>query len=457
MVAEVQVTPDELSDLRAAITALQFRVAEQEGELTSLRGRFVAREMPASSSTIAAQPMYATVSDSAEVSDTAKSPKRTDRRVMLKKMGAVAAGVTLLSMMNAGAPGEQVQAATPPTPGGGGGKSGAVEYSDAKTPAKNAAPLSTGNPFVIGTSNNPTVPTDVTRLYDPSGTVLMDTTLYIENYTTGTFPLPTARIAIAGSTHGPDTIGRTKVGVYGASDDTGGYGVWGNGNALRGVFGLTSSVGGAGVYGTADGANAAGVNGNSTSGIGGWFTGGKANLRLIPNGSPGIPAVDHSTGDMLVDSNGMLFYCIAGGTPGTFRQISGPSIAGAFTLLSSPDRYVDTRIGFGGVTGQQPPNTTQTFQITGRPGQSGIVIPDGAVAIFGTLTAIAGPGALPGSFLTAWGSGAQPPTSNINYGPSQVLATSFVSALGTAGGHGTLNIFNRSDANYLVDVAGYYA
>lgn len=91
--------------------------------------------------------------------------------------------------------------------------------------------------------------------------------------------------------------------------------------------------------------------------------------------------------------------------------------------------------------------------MTGRAGQAGVVIPAGALAIVGSLIAIGQPNAIAGSFLTIWGGGAQPPTSNINYGPSQTIANTFFSLLSASG---QVNIFNRSDANYVVDVVGYY-
>ena len=136
----------------------------------------------------------------------------------------------------------------------------------------------------------------------------------------------------------------------------------------------------------------------------------------------------------------------------------GYTNADRLTTLATPDRYVDTRIGFGGVQGPLPDNSTKTFQITGRPGENGVIIPDNATAIIGTLTAIGNAGSLPGSFLTIWPGGAQPPVSNVNYGPppTNVLATQFTSGLGSgAGGHGYVNIFNRSQADYLVDVTAY--
>jgi hypothetical protein len=66
----------------------------------------------------------------------------------------------------------------------------------------------------------------------------------------------------------------------------------------------------------------------------------------------------------------------------------------------------------------------------------------------------------PQSFLTIWSGGVQPPVSNVNYGPPpvNVLATQFTSGLGPgAGGHGYVNVFNQSEADYLLDVVGYYS
>ncbi len=139
--------------------------------------------------------------------------------------------------------------------------------------------------------------------------------------------------------------------------------------------------------------------------------------------------------------------------------------AGVFTFLSTPERFVDTRAGagnIGGVTGPLAPNTTKTFQMTGRNGSSGnpaLQIPDAATAIVGTLTAVGTAASLPGSFLTIWPGGVQPTVSSVNYGPppTSVLATQFSTGLTLVGGHGNVNVFNRSEADYLIDVIGYYS
>ncbi len=184
--------------------------------------------------------------------------------------------------------------------------------------------------------------------------------------------------------------------------------------------------------------------------------GASASVQSIVLSGAGIPAtVDAST----------FAYELLAALPASANLVLvgarvGYTNAGILTILASPDRFVDTRINFGGVLGPLPDSTTRTFQITGRAGQNGVVIPDTATAIIGTLTAIGNAGSLPGSFLTIWPGGAQPPVSNVNYGPppANVLATQFTSGLGPgAGGHGYVNIFNRSQADYLVDVVGYYS
>lgn len=95
------------------------------------------------------------------------------------------------------------------------------------------------------------------------------------------------------------------IGVEGISTD--GHGVSGS---------SVSSIGVAGGGGTI------GVSGGSLNGIGGYFAGGKAQLRLEPKGSRGKPASgSHSKGEIYMDSRGSLFVCTAGGTPGTWKKI----------------------------------------------------------------------------------------------------------------------------------------
>ncbi len=245
-----------------------------------------------------------------------------------------------------------------------------------------------------------------------------------------------------------------------AATDTTADGIQGFASAAQtaGVFGRND--GGVGVWGET--ANGYGVFGDSVAGYGGFFQGGYATLLLQPGGpTPGAtpPTGAHLKGEVFVGTDGTIYFAIANGsTLATWRKLAGPTTAGSLHVLPTPDRYVDTRAGGGnrgGVTGPLPVNTTKVYQITGVAGAAGVTIPAGAIAIVGTLTTVGTAASLPGSFLTIWQGGTQPPVSNVNYGPppSDILATQFVSALST---DGKVSVFNRSDANYLVDVVGYY-
>ena len=83
---------------------------------------------------------------------------------------------------------------------------------------------------------------------------------------------------------------------------------------------LGTSQSGRGVHGVSD--TFIGVVGESASGVGGNFSGGLAPLRLQPASNVGPPAAgDHRRGELFVDSGGALFFCVADGNPGTWRQV----------------------------------------------------------------------------------------------------------------------------------------
>src|SRR5262249_54492914 len=224
---------------------------------------------------------------------------------------------------------------------------------------------------------------------------------------------------------------------------------------------LNSGLYGYGVNG------ATGMTGNSTTGIGAVLTGGLAPLRLTPSGATGAPTADaHTAGELYVDSQGDLFYCTAAGTPGTWIQLSAPATPvtpvtprPVFITLQVPDRFVDTRSGLGGVTGPLPADATHVFQMTGRTGVSGnlaLQIPDAATAIVGNLTVVGAAGIPVGSFVTLWPGGRRPTVSNINVGPSTVVANSYVVGLASTGGYGSVSVYNQSAGDYILDVTGYY-
>jgi hypothetical protein len=69
----------------------------------------------------------------------------------------------------------------------------------------------------------------------------------------------------------------------------------------------------------AGGAGAAISGTGSAMGRGGQFTGGAAQVRLVPGGT--LP-MSGQTGDLFVDSGGHLHYCRTGGSAATWVQLA---------------------------------------------------------------------------------------------------------------------------------------
>jgi hypothetical protein len=133
-------------------------------------------------------------------------------------------------------------------------------------------------------------------------------------------------------------LGSNGVHGFGAAEGsgvrgTGGvYGVIGEGpigvrgeSSVQGVFSASigvlaeSTVGGTGLR-----ANASGGTGVSASGgLGGVFEGSIAPLQLVPSQIPGHPTSgQHSMGELYVDVQGVLWFCIASGTSGgTWKKV----------------------------------------------------------------------------------------------------------------------------------------
>lgn len=292
-----------------------------------------------------------------------------------------------------------------------------------------------------------------------------------------------------GSAYGVIGNGGEYAGVHG--DSSAGTGVSGQSRATSGrragVSGYSYSSEGAGVSGASANVGVSGRADNDfdwpmgtrigvfgaariEGGIGAVFDGSRAPLRLVPSDASGVPTTGlHEIGDLVVDSGGRVFVCTAPGTPGVWNELGAPppdappaTKRPTLQLLPAPERFVDTRIGLGGVQGVVAAATTNAFSMTGRDGQAGnpqLQIPDAATAIVGNLTVIGAPGT-PGAYLTLWPGGPMPTVSNINYGPDSVgtaIANSFTVGLADAeGGHRGVTLFNFGQCDYIIDVTGYY-
>jgi hypothetical protein len=131
------------------------------------------------------------------------------------------------------------------------------------------------------------------------------------------------------TTSGTGVSGTTTSGTGVSGDSTSGYGVVGSSNGGTGVYGSDISTGdgvaavsvnGTGVLATSK--SGSGVRAVSSTGYGGEFQGGLAPLKLEPSSASGSPTTStHSAGEFYVDNQGVLYFCTADGTPGTWKAV----------------------------------------------------------------------------------------------------------------------------------------
>ena len=119
--------------------------------------------------------------------------------------------------------------------------------------------------------------------------------------------------------------------LVGTSDS--GTGVTGNGNSGDGVVGtggnngVVGTGGNNGVVGTGGNNGVSGTGGSvgvfgGAGNYGGEFQGGHAPLRLRPSDTQGAPNTGrHFMGELYVDNQGALYFCVADGTPGTWKRV----------------------------------------------------------------------------------------------------------------------------------------
>src|SRR3954452_14913489 len=111
----------------------------------------------------------------------------------------------------------------------------------------------------------------------------------------------------------------------------------------HGIRGDGKGVLGRGLWGHSD-SNGVGVAGDG--GIGVLAAGTRAALQVGDTGTAPPTRTDaHVKGELTTDVNGDLWFCVADGTPGTWRQVSGASTSGQLHLLATPVRVYDSRPG----------------------------------------------------------------------------------------------------------------
>jgi hypothetical protein len=119
------------------------------------------------------------------------------------------------------------------------------------------------------------------------------------------------------------------------------FGVAGTGT--MGVVGTAAAAGTAGVRGIAD-STVSGSGGSFSGPNGVTVNGTSVTVQMQPAASGAPPSTQNSytRGALVVDNTGALWYCVTSGTPGTWRQLSGATTAGAYHPVT-PGRVYDSR------------------------------------------------------------------------------------------------------------------
>jgi hypothetical protein len=211
-------------------------------------------------------------------------------------------------------------------------------------------------------------------------------------------------------------------------------------DATNADYGVKATASRIGVYGAAE----FGVYGEGD--VGGAFSGTSAAVNLVPLASPGPPTgVFNGKGDLVVDSDGVLWFCGASGAPGTWIRV----LSGSMQMLNSPQRAYDSRNAQGAIAG----GSSRSIAIVGASDDQGnpMLVPPAAVGIVCNITVTQ---TSSGGFLTAYPTGtARPGPSNLNWSQGWTIANSAIIKLGTGG---KIDIYvDTSSAQVIVDVAGY--
>ena len=278
--------------------------------------------------------------------------------------------------------------------------------------------------------------------------------------------------------------GTNGVAVDGFSSGTDGVGVRGNGD-LYGVYGISTTgtgisgdtMGQYGIYGNSSGGTSSvGVYGRSMNGRGLHGYGGvgvyaqslnvgvsidadQTSLRFSTAAtSPLTSGATYQTRDIVVDSAGVIWFCIAGGTPGTWRMLAGPATAGAFTPLT-PGRVYDSRRSSYGQNGPLGSGQSRTISVGtsydvngGNPTLN--FVPNGATAVFANVTVVETTGN--GWLAINPGGTTAVSASSINWSASgQILANGISLTLNATR---EITVVNGSpgSTNFIIDVLGYY-
>jgi hypothetical protein len=170
----------------------------------------------------------------------------------------------------------------------------------------------------------------------------------------------------------------------------------------------------------------------------------------------------HERGEIDTDASGDLWYCVAGGTPGTWRKLSGAATAGTFHAIT-PTRVYDSRRP-DPAPGTLSSGSSRTIGVKdGRNIDTGAVdptklniVPAGATAIACNITAVNTAGA--SGFLTVNPGGVTTVSAaSVNWSGTQVVNNGIVAAINPANLQVTVVCGGTgASCNFVLDVTGFW-
>ena len=360
-----------------------------------------------------------------------EEPRATDRRGLLKGAG-IAAGAAAVAL------GATVVTASPAAAADGDPMTLGILNNQANSPTK---------------SYNSSSNTHLFQFVDDPG-VSASTSNGYASLTGAASAIPFGVAGYSGTAFGS--------GVYGESNGIGGIAVKANASGTNST-GVQATGGSTGVYvvmptvpntvGVQVAGGAAGIKVGSV-GRGISIDNTTTPLHIGPGSGTSAPSAAALLGDVYADSNGVLYYCTAAGTPGTWVRLTGPGTAGAFTAIS-PMRVYDSRRTVGRLSAGQTRVVSVADGI--NPTSGAVTTPNlvaaGASAIQYNLSIVDTVGN--GYLQVSPGDATTVTSSSINWTASgQVLNNGLVVKLD---GSRQVKVFAMFGAtNFIIDVLGYY-
>ena len=216
-----------------------------------------------------------------------------------------------------------------------------------------------------------------------------------------------------------------------------------------------TSTNGYGVYGYG------GISGGSFQGNWGVILNGTdAHIIMNPSGTPPpSSSTIQYAGSIKLDSNSVLWLCIADGTPGVWQQIGGLGVAGAYHAVT-PSRVYDSRLSTYPLNGVLSSLQDRTVSVANSYNTSGVLVtsnfvPAGATAVFANVTVVDTVGA--GYLAVNPGGTFGVSASTINWSAAgQILANGVALTLN---GSRQLTVVAGPAAgstNFIIDITGYW-